>query len=139
MRVVDRRIIYSSKSDTFHIIPIGDIHIGNVNSDKKALIKLVDWIKTCDKCLWLGMGDYIDIIPANDKRHNIYEADRVFKYNNRVYELYDPQEQYRLVRDIFKPIKDKCLGILTGNHELKYENYGANFARLLARDLEAPT
>lgn len=136
MKVVDRYYKYKSKSTVYHLIPLGDIHIGNVNADIKAFLNLVNWLHDCDNCIWLGMGDYIDIIPVGDKRHNIYEQARYYNYYGRKYNLSDPQEQYLLVRAILKKIKDKCIGILAGNHELKYENQGANFARLLADDLD---
>ena len=135
MRVVDRYFEYESKAQTYHLIPIGDIHIGNENTDMRAFLAMIEWLKNCKDCLWLGMGDYIDLIPAGDKRHNVYETKRTYKYSGREYNLTDPQEQYLLARAILKQVKDKCIGILTGNHELKYENQGANFARLLADDL----
>ena len=122
MKVIDKYFHYTGKDTTFHLIPLGDIHIGNINSDISAFLGYVDWLQKCPNCLWLGMGDYIDIIPPGDRRHNIYEQARTYTYASHKYDLSDPQGQYRLIRDIFKRIKDKCIGILTGNHELKYEN-----------------
>lgn len=67
---------------------------------------------------WLGGGDYSDAISVTDRR---FDPDCVSE-NITVKDLgrlgLALNEQ---VRDLFKPIAHKCLGLLEGNHELVYE------------------
>ena len=99
----------------YHIIPIGDIHIGNIGCDLKKLQQLVNWIKERDNVRWIGMGDFFDCINYTDKRFDPQTIAPEFRnfLDNLV-----PRQVEALVK-ILEPIKDKCIGLHEGNHERK--------------------
>jgi len=109
-------IEYKSQSDKFYVVPIGDIHLGNIGCDKHRLKKLVEWISAKDNCYWIGMGDYIDAINISDKR---FDAETV----DPKYDIKDlgsiVTHQRNDIMKILLPIKDKCIGLHRGNHEEK--------------------
>jgi len=144
MELCQHRINYKSRADRFHIIPIGDIHIGSLNCDKDKFQRQVNYIASKDNARWIGMGDYADCIIFSDKRfdpRNIdtefaLETKKTIKYLN-LDETIDKQYQYIL--KAFDKIKDKCLGVLTGNHEEKIRlSYNRDITRDLARQLHVP-
>ena len=79
------------------------------------------------------MGDYADCIIKDDKRFDMgglapwVEPDNILRC----------QSDY--LNDLFMPIKEKCIGLLTGNHEEKvHSSYQIDFTRNLAKDLGVP-
>jgi len=106
------------RGDSFNIYFIGDIHEGNINHAEDELKECVKIIKDDPNGYWVGMGDYIEAITIDDvKRFNpITIADK--------YKLSDLKDlPYRQLENVFKnlkPIEDKCLAILIGNHEEAY-------------------
>ena len=57
-----------SRSDTFTLVPIGDVHIGNAACDEARLRRVVDRIAADEWSYWVGLGDYCDFINMQDKR-----------------------------------------------------------------------
>lgn len=112
---------------------MGDIHAGTTACAEEAIRRRIKEISDDPFALWVGMGDYAECILPNDfrwdtelvadwvKRSNIAESQRLW------------------VRDLFKPIADKCLGLLTGNHEdsIRRRNY-QDIHLDLCRDLGVP-
>lgn len=115
MEINIRTIKIKDEVTWYHIIPIGDIHMGNIGCDAKKLKKLVAWIKEKDNVYWIGMGDFLDCINYTDKRFDPTTIAPEFKdaLDNLV------PMQMRKVIEILSPIKDKCLGLHEGNHERK--------------------
>jgi len=80
------------------------------------------------------MGDYIEAIyPTSggitDKRWSHKFVDRRFM---------TPEDQVDYVAELLEPIKDKCLGLLSGNHEWRLEDrYGIDLVKILADRLGA--
>jgi len=99
----------------YHIIPIGDVHLGNIGCDVTKLKKLVAWIASKDNVYWIGMGDFLDCINMSDKRFDPHTIAPEFRdaLDNLI-----PMQMHRIV-EILEPIKDKCLGLHEGNHERK--------------------
>ncbi len=100
---------YEKPSDRVVIVPFSDLHVGNKAADKKRIRRTVEWIGEYAD-YWFGGGDYCDaIVPSpNERRFDFDSLDR---------ELATPDEQYRWVYDVLEPIKHKCVGLLTGNHD----------------------
>jgi len=107
------------------LIGLGDIHIGNINSDKKKFTEIVDWIYADKRRYWLGMGDYIEaILPSGSEwRYDTRTIDPYFwdKYRK------DPAtdlitEELAYFKYVAK-IKDRCLGLHEGNHEYTVWNH----------------
>lgn len=112
--ILQRKIPYQSRSEKFKIIPIGDIHRGNVGCDEAKLRKTLQYIQDTPNAYWIGMGDYAECIQVDDKRFDEKSIDpnyRIAGISNLI-----TTQMHDVVSD-FMPIKDKCLGLLSGNHE----------------------
>ena len=114
MNIVNKTIIYHSRSDVFTLIGLGDCHLGNVGFETRKFLDTIDEIKNNRNYLWVGTGDYIEAINFADKRFDPKSIDP----------CYDIKDISRLVQiqiedmvSYLKPIADKCLGICVGNHE----------------------
>jgi hypothetical protein len=102
--------------DTIKLSFIGDIHWGAAQCNKKLLKACVRMIADDPTHWWLGMGDYVDAICPDDKRQDFRSLDPETKLK----ELNDlPKKQIREIVSELEPIKERCLGLLTGNHEEK--------------------
>lgn len=111
MRLVTRIIEHDSRSDFWYLRPIGDIHLGSVNCDEAQLDWDIRWILEND-AWWVGMGDYLECIARKDLR---FRPEDVAEWCRGEGDVAEAQLQ-RFVSKI-QPIKDKCLGLLKGNHE----------------------
>ena len=107
MEINDFRII-GSLSERYLIEPLGDIHLGAVNCDKDKLQARINRIKNTPNCYTIIMGDIADAITLHDKR---------FDGNTVDPELKEPERQYEYAEEVLRPIKDKIIGIHTGNHD----------------------
>lgn len=133
MEVILTPPIKCRRSQEFLLFPIGDIHAGSIDCAENAIKRKVEEIRTTKNALWFGMGDYIDSITKNDPRFNMDGLASWVKKSNII------ESQRKWVVDLFTPIKDKCLGLLTGNHEenehLRYQN---DITRNICADLGVP-
>ena len=59
------------RGDTFTIVPLGDIHLGNRAADEKLFGAVVQRIKDDATAYWVGMGDYCDFINRSDRRFSV--------------------------------------------------------------------
>lgn len=103
---------------TQRIVAIGDIHLGANQCDKKLLRETIESVRTDPNALWIGMGDYGDF---HDIRHRFFAASDLDPeiYNANNIGNFSRATQDALV-DEFEPIKDKCIGLLMGNHEYNF-------------------
>lgn len=112
MKIVKWRFPYSSRRDTFRIIGLGDIHWGHVHCAERVFRNTVKAIAEDDSAYWIGMGDYTDGISVYDKYYNpdaLHPRYRDMPRAVRALEIAD-------VGLALRPIADKCLGMLEGNH-----------------------
>ena len=112
----NKKIIeFTSTDEWFHIIPLGDFHIGNIGFDRPKLEKTVNYIEEHDNIYWLGMGDFLDCITYIDKRFDPTTVEKKYlSYLDNVVQI-----QLVDLLDILHPIMSKCLGMHRGNHEEK--------------------
>lgn len=113
--------IYSSFNDKINIYFLGDTHYGSNNFAEKEFKKLVNIIKRDDKSFWIGMGDYCDFINYSDrKRFNPRTINKKYKISD----LNDLMKiQVDEFFDIIKPIENKCIALIEGNHEQSATKY----------------
>ena len=105
---------YKDKPFTLYIT--GDTHIGAANHAKASFKKAVATIAT-DGHYWLDLGDKIDAINHLDKRFDTDEIDAEYT----VRDLKDlPRKQCDEYIYAVSNIADKCVGLISGNHEDKY-------------------
>ena len=112
---------------------LGDIHEGAANFKEDALRRAVDLIAE-DADGWLGIGDYIDAINHRDPRFSPKEINARYSIS----ELDDlPRIQCDNLLKYLAPIKDKCVGLLAGDHEDSYRKYHAfDVVHYLCRELD---
>ena len=128
---------HSSRSDEFVLYPLGDIHLGARACDTEALRDTIDEIKKTDRALWVGMGDYAECISLSDKRFDPKSIDP--RFLPRLDDL--ANACFEELHKLLEPIKDKCVCLLTGNHEetarLRYSQdvHGALCLRLGVKNL----
>jgi len=104
----------STNTQTWRLYPIGDIHLGNVGCDKTALSRTIKTIKDDPLARWIGLGDYAEYIGWTDPRFEPESVDKEYKVNDF---KYWGQRMNRDVIKHFEPIADKCIGLMSGNHE----------------------
>lgn len=119
MEVITKTIEYS-RPDKFTLYPIGDCHLGAVQCDEDLLEQTVSDIKKDPKALWLGMGDYCDCVtPSDFKRWD----GRILADWMKGHEDNIGATQVDRANELFKPIWNKCLGLIEGNHEESIRRY----------------
>lgn len=97
-----------------HLHFIGDVHLGATGHNAKIFNEKLKEIEDDPLALWFGMGDYGDHIYFNDPRFSPNEQDEGLT----MVELRSGiMKQIRSLSEKFEPIKDKCVGLGTGNHE----------------------
>ncbi len=105
--------IKRTRSTVIKLYCLGDIHAGTIHCVEKDIKEKIREIKETKDAYWVGMGDYAEFITPSDRRFDPSQkavADWVEQDNIA-------ETQTKWVVDLFSPIKDKCLGLLYGNHE----------------------
>jgi len=116
-------------------IPLGDFHIGADGCDKGHIKRYVEYIRKNDYWWW-GMGDYLDSIIHTDPRFDPEGVDRDLS----IADLKDlPRKQSAMFLELIEPIKDRCLFVLSGNHEEALAKHTANnVTEFIAHSLGVP-
>ena len=119
MKLLNIEVDVKNHQDKVTLIPLGDLHLGNICCDLDAFRDMVQYINDTPNTYTLLMGDLVDaIVHTDNKRFDIDTIDR--KYTT-------PEDQIRELVTILKPLADKkkIWGIIEGNHEheLKKRSY----------------
>ena len=127
MRLVTRVVEHHSRADSWYLRPLGDIHLGSVNCDEAQLDRDIKWILEND-AMWIGMGDYLECITRKDRRFRPQDQAEWLRGEDDVAEA----QLQRFVAKL-QPIKNKCVGLIKGNHEdLIYDKWDNDiYGRLL--------
>lgn len=107
--------VRNGRTEWYNIVPLGDIHLGNIGCDLAAFKSMIEWIKNKEDTLWVGMGDYIDAINYSDPRFDPKTVSPKYISGGDIDKTI--QLQIEDLCGLLEPIKDKCIGILRGNHE----------------------
>lgn len=114
VRVITYTIPHKSRRDRIKVYPLGDTHLGNRACDETKLQATITEIKDDPFAYWLGMGDYCEFINLSDPR---FDPTALANWIT-VPALADLSEVQRdTFLDHVKPIADRCIGLLKGNHE----------------------
>ena len=113
MELIEKVIPYKW-ADEFYIYPLGDMHLGVIHCDEDLLRAKVQEIKANDKALWLGMGDYADLITPKDFKR--WDGALLADWMKGKEDNIGPT-QVRKVNEILSPIWGQCIGLLEGNHD----------------------
>jgi len=87
-----------------HLYPIGDLHLGDPHNNYKLCAQLIDQIKNDPIAVCILNGDIMNTATAGSKS-DVYA------------ETLSPDEQVNDAVGLLLPIKDKIIGITSGNHE----------------------
>ena len=120
MEITKYVIDYGTHNDDAQIliVPFGDFHVGNKNANKSKLESYAKWIADTENIYWYGTGDYSDaIIHSDEKRYDFDSLDP---------KLPTPDEQYFYNQSLLEPIKDRCFGLMLGNHDLELQRRHAH-------------
>lgn len=91
--------------DFLTIIPLGDIHYGAKECSQSSLDAALDRIKSEKNVLVYGMGDYLNCGTKFSVGAGNYDDKKI------------PEEQFNDMIDMLMPIKNKIIGLHSGNHE----------------------
>ena len=118
-----------SFAEEIELVFFGDLHYGSETCKIKAFKDMIEYIAKTKNCYCAAMGDMLEAILPKDKRFEVSRKNR--------YKVID--ECVADITKMLKPIKDKILFMLTGNHEYKLyaEGYGDPILRI-ANELEVP-
>lgn len=121
LEIIEHRVKLKTRSDVVKIYPIGDLHIGKINCYEVGIRKIVREIKKDPNALWVGGGDYIEAIKPKDPRFSMGELPD-WMLNGDANSVRDRLDgivdcQVHRFAKLFEPIKDKCVGLIEGNHE----------------------
>jgi len=110
--VFEHKFPRSGRGSQYNIYLLSDIHAGSKHIQDAELHATIADIRRDDFARWVGLGDLGDWIAYSDRRFEHYEmADWL--------DIADPwMSTLEYLVDKLRPIKDKCLGLVRGNHEL---------------------
>ncbi len=94
------------RKPTVTIYPIGDLHLGSIGCHEKEWAEFVSFIQNEPDSYVVVVGDMID----NSTRNSIA---------NPFDQKYRPMEQKNILSEFLKPISDKILCAVRGNHEAR--------------------
>lgn len=107
------------------IINAGDLHFGNLNCDRKAVQRMVDYIASDEHTFWVSTGDLAEVNLKSGK---------FFQYDS----LPLDKEISELVT-LLTPIAPKCLGLVESNHHDRLEKTtGLSIDNVLCSMLKIP-
>lgn len=122
MQILSKRLPVSHQ-----IFIFGDTHIGSSAVHYEGINKLKREILSKENNYAIHLGDAIEAITVDDKRFNTETATEPIPI----------QQAYRFM-EIFKPLKDRMLVQLAGNHELKLHRVGNITRDIICKQLGIP-
>lgn len=99
---------------TWTLHHLTDLHIDDPDHAAEELAERIQEIKSDPHALWVGGGDYGSLIAPGDKR---FGAGGHLKGEWALMLDRLPDAYLERVCETLEPIKDKCLGLIAGNHE----------------------
>ena len=111
-------IVYGSRKDEIRLWNFADLHLGCQGVAKRLLAEDVQKVADDPCSFWLGGGDYAEYISYRDPRFDpaVVDVDLAIEDLGSL-----GRKLTGAVRDIFWPIRHKCVGLMDGNHETNYQ------------------
>ena len=113
-----RYIWHPSRTDTFKLVYFSDIHWLAKACAEKQVLQQRQAILDDPFTFWIGGGDYGEFIGYGDAKR--FDPDAVSEKVTVKDLARLGKVTYTGIRDLFKPIAHKCLGLIVGNHEKQY-------------------
>lgn len=112
--------------NSIYLVGFGDLHAGSETYNEKKAKEVIRFIKE-ETCVWVGMGDFCENANKRSIGSGVYT------------QVMTPDEQIPYIRELLKPIADKCIGYIKGNHEERaYKDSGIDIANLICYELNMP-
>ena len=114
--------------DTPIIFVKGDEQLGHVTCDEDRIIKDITWVEKNPQCVVMLLGDAID--AATDRSPGSIRENKI-----------GPITQANRYIDIHRPIREKIIGYVGGNHERRIDkalSEGGAGVRMIAEGLSTP-
>lgn len=109
-----------------NLYPIGDWHYGSKQCLLRFVKKVIGIIDKDPEARWVSMGDLAENAIIGSKS-DVYLQEK------------NPEDQFDDLVDLLKPIKDKCLFTIPGNHgQRTHRVAGLDPDRLIAKALGVP-
>jgi predicted phosphodiesterase len=109
--------------DEIFLLPLADWHIGDPHSDGERIKEYLDYLQRTPNAFAILNGDLMNT-AVRTGISDIYG------------ETIPPMEALKQCVKLFDPIKEKCLAIMPGNHELRiFKNDGIDTTQLMATQL----
>lgn len=110
--------------ERIEILPLADLHIGDIHSDGKKIQEWLTYIRETENCFTILNGDLCD----NAIRTSIGDT-----YSATL----SPMLQLEQAVKLFGPIREKILAVLPGNHEARtWKTDGIDMTQLICSQLE---
>lgn len=136
MEIARSKIKVGTNRTTYRLHHLTDLHDGSPDHAEAELDERIREIADDPQALWVGGGDYGDLILPGDRRFTPgVVADDYRDAMARIPDYFLERMEQRL-----KPIAGKCVGLAAGNHEATIgKNYHRGVAAELAMRLGCPT
>ena len=105
------------------VVPVGDYHLGDPQSDYKRIISDISYIRDNDDVFCVLNGDLMNSAIKSS-------------ISDTYGETLSPMEELQECMKLFEPLKDKILCLVPGNHENRhYRTNGVDMTWLMAKQL----
>lgn len=108
----DNSVVVRVDAPYAYVVDVADIHNGAILHNRKSLKQMIQTIQNTENMFWIGGGDSTENAQIGSKSS---------VYDEKCHGI----DQILELRDLLKPIADKCLFIKDGNHGLK-RSYTSN-------------
>jgi predicted phosphodiesterase len=142
MKIVEHKFQVKSRKDEFRFYVLGDVHIGALNCAEDEFRRFVSYIKNTPNSYWVGGGDYCDAVILKDAmRFDVntlpnwmLSGDATATRRNMGDMLVAQRSRFL---NMVAPIKDKCLGLIEGNHEYSiFKHHNSDHLQMLCDSLD---
>lgn len=105
----DGKEFAAPQGDRISIVPLHDIHLGAINSNKDKFKAYVDYILNTPDTYTIGLGDLIENSTKCSVGMGVYESE------------FHIDDQVDQIADYLRPLAEagKLLGLMPGNHEYR--------------------
>ena len=111
------------EQECIYLLPISDLHLGDPSCNIDKLYRYRDWIAKTENAYVLLNGDICNT-AIKSSVSDVYS------------ETLNVNEQIKLTAKVFEPIKDRILGMTTGNHERRIQKEtGVDISEVIASQL----
>ena len=120
------KVIHHTLSKEFkelQILPLADLHLGDIRSDGKKILEWIDYIRNTPNCYTILNGDLMDS-AIKSSIGDIYGASL------------QPMMQLEQAVKLFGDISNKILAVTPGNHEARlYRSDGLDITQIMCNQL----